>query len=82
MRKIATIFFLVLCTGANSQVGYEEYYSEKDLLTNLQKAKSAAEQIDAAGVLAVNYKGVFKDSLASIYLTKANTIAENSKDPK
>jgi len=82
MRKIATIFFLVLCTGANSQVGYEEYYSEKDLLSNLQKAKSAAEQIDAAGVLAVNYKRSFKDSLASFYLTQASTVAQNSKDPK
>ena len=82
MRKIATIFFLVLCTRANSQVGFEEYYSEKILLTNLQKAKSVAEQLDAAGMLAVNYKRVFKDSLASIYLTQAYRVAENSKDQK
>ena len=82
MKKIAAIFFLMLCTRANSQVGFEEYYSEKDLLSFLQKAKTRPEQLDAAGVLAVNYKRVFKDSLASVYLTKVYAIAENSKDPK
>ena len=82
MRKIVTIFFLMLCTKANSQIGFEEYYSEKDLLSFLQKAKTHPEQLDAAGVLAVNYKRVFKDSLASVYLTKVYTIAQNSKDPK
>ena len=82
MKKIAAIFFLLLCIRANSQVGFEEYYSEKDLLSFLQKAKSPPEQLDAAGVLAVNYKRVFKDSFANIYLTRVYTIAKNANDPK
>jgi signal transduction histidine kinase len=82
MKKITTIFFLVLCINAKSQVGFEEYYSEKYLLANLQKAKDVSEQLDCSGILAVNYKRVFKDSLAAIYLAKAYKIAADSKDVK
>ena len=45
MRTIAAIIFLLLCTQIKAQIGFEEYYSEKDLLTNLQKAKSANDII-------------------------------------
>jgi hypothetical protein len=51
-----------------TQVPYPTYYSEKELLASFQNAKTTAEQMDAAGVLAVHYKSKFQDSLSSVYL--------------
>lgn len=82
MRKFNLLFCILFGAVLNGQVGFEDYYSEKDLLTHLQRARTASEQIDASGVLAVNYKKIFRDSLASIYLSRIYKIAQNASDPK
>ena len=80
MRKFIIVLLFHGVFVAKAQIGYEDYYSEEDLLTNLQKAKKPSDQLDATGVLAVHYKGLTKDSLAAIYLSKTYQIAKSSND--
>jgi signal transduction histidine kinase len=80
MRKLLTSFLLLLALSAKTQIGYEDFYSEKDLLTNLQQAKTLMVKLDATGCLAVHYKKLYKDSIGNVYLKKVYAIAENSEN--
>ena len=61
MKKIATIFFLVLSIKAKSQLGWEEFYSESYFRIMLQQAKNQNEKINALGFL--GKKGLPSDSI-------------------
>ena len=76
------MFFIFISLSANSQVGFEQYYAEKQLLTILQQAKTHWDQLQAYGMLAVHYKQTNKDSLAKVYLGKAKAMAADGKDVK
>ena len=80
MKKFIFFLFLLPAFTANAQIGWEDFYSEKDLQSDLQYAKTPAEQLDATGCLAVHYKKIHTDSLAKVYIQKVFSIAENSKD--
>ena len=82
MKKIVILFFIFISLSANSQVGFEQYYAEKQLLTILQQAKTHWDQLQAYGMLAVHYKQTNKDSLAKVYLGKAKAMAADGKDVK
>ena len=82
MKKIAIVFFVFISLSANSQVGYEQYYAEKQLLTILQQAKTSWDKLEAYGMLAVHYSQENKDSLAGVYLDKVKAIAADGKDVK
>ena len=82
MRILLLPLLFAMAFHAHAQVGYENFYSEKDLQTVLQHANTVAGQLDATGSLAVYYKQLYNDSLAAIYLKKVYSIAENSKDPQ
>ncbi len=81
--KIASVIFVFLfpCT-AKAQVFYPTFYPEKELLTSFQLAKTPAEQMDAAGVLALHYRSKFQDSLSSVYLHLVYRIARVANDQK
>ena len=82
MRKLIFLFLLSPAFTSKAQTGYEQYYSEKDLRSNLEQAKTLPAQLDATGCLAMCYKYSYKDSIASLYIKKVYAIAENSKDPQ
>jgi signal transduction histidine kinase len=82
MKKIAIVFFIFISLGAKSQVGFEQYYAEKQLLTILQQAKTNWDQLEAYGMLAMHYQHTNKDSLAKVYLSKVKEIAADGKDVK
>ena len=66
MKKIVLFIFVFISLSANSQVGFEQYYSEKQLLTILQQAKTNWDRLEAYAMLAVHYKETNKDSLYKI----------------
>ena len=68
MKKIVILIFFFISLSANAQVGFEQYYSEKQLLGILQQAKTNWDQLQAYGVLAVHYKQTNKDSLARVLI--------------
>ena len=82
MKKIVLFIFVFISLSANSQVGFEQYYSEKQLLTILQQAKTNWDRLEAYAMLAVHYKETNKDSLAGIYLGKVKAITADGKDVK
>ena len=82
MKKIVILFFIFISLSANSQVGFEQYYAEKQLLTILQQAKTHWNRLEAYGMLAMHYKQTNKDSLAKVYLGKAKAMAADGKDVK
>ena len=61
MKKIATIFFLVLSIKAKSQLRWEEFYSESYFRIMLQQAKNQNEKINALGFL--GKRGLPSDSI-------------------
>ncbi|MEJ7681710.1 MAG: hypothetical protein WKG06_28460 [Segetibacter sp.] len=61
---------------------YPTFYPEKELLASYQHAKTPAEQMDAAGVLALHYRSKFQDSLSSVYLHRVYRIASVANDQK
>ena len=67
---------------AKAQVFYPTFYPEKELLTSFHQAKTSAEQMDVAGVLALHYRSKFEDSLSSVYLNLVSRIAHLNNDPK
>ena len=82
MRTLLLFISLLFAVVVRAQIGYEDFYSVKQLESNLRQAKTAMEQIDAAGILAVRYKFLWNDSLKELYLKQVFTIAENAKDIK
>ena len=82
MKKIVLLIFVFISLNANSQVGFEQYYSEKQLLALLQLAKTNWDQLEAYGILAVHYKETNKDSLAGVYLNKVKATTADGKDVK
>ena len=82
MKKIVIFFFVLVSLSAKSQVGFEQYYAEKQLLTILQQAKTNWDRLQATGMLAVHYKETNKDSLAKVYLGKVKAMAADGKDVK
>ena len=82
MKKIVILIFVFISLSANAQVGFEQYYAEKQLLGILQQAKTNWNQLEAYGMLAVHYKQSNKDSLAEVYLGKAKAMAAYGKDVK
>src|SRR5262245_57556664 len=78
------IFFLLLCFtfSAKAQLGYEDYYSEKDLQTQLQQAKTIEDQMNATGRLALHFKKLRNDSTGILYIRKIFGMAEGRKDVK
>jgi len=79
MKKFIVLLLLSVTLMAKSQVGYEDFYSENYLKNNLQLAKTAAEQIDALGVLSVHYKNKHQDSLGNIYFNRIASIVSRTK---
>ena len=67
---------------AKAQVFYPTFYPERELLTSFHQAKTPAEQMDVAGVLALHYRSKFEDSLSSVYLNLVSRIASQKNDPK
>jgi hypothetical protein len=63
-------------------VFYPTFYPEKELLTSFRQAKTPAEQMDAAGVLALHYKSKFQDSLSSVYVQIVSRIAGVANEQK
>jgi anti-sigma regulatory factor (Ser/Thr protein kinase) len=63
-------------------VFYPTFYPEKELLTSFQHAKTPAEQMDAAGVLALHYKSKFQDSLSFVYLRHVYRISSSAVNKK
>ncbi len=82
MKKIVILIFVFISLKANAQVGFEQYYAEKQLLTILQQAKTNWDQLQAYGMLAVHYKQTNKDSLAKVYLGKVKSMTADGKDVK
>jgi signal transduction histidine kinase len=82
MKKIVILIFVFISLSANAQVGFEQYYAEKQLLGILQQAKTNWDQLQAYGMLAVHYKQTNKDSLAKVYLGKVKSMAADGKDVK
>ncbi len=82
MKKIVILFFIFISLYAKSQVGFEQYYAEKQLLGILQQAKTNWDRLQATGMLAVHYKETNKDSLAKVYLAKTKAMAADGKDVK
>ncbi|HEU5165848.1 MAG TPA: ATP-binding protein [Chitinophagaceae bacterium] len=80
MRKYLFFLFLLVALKVSAQVGYEDFYSEKDLQKILQNAKTITEQMDATGSLAVYYKRHFKDSLADLFIKKIPGFIKDSND--
>ncbi len=81
--KIASVILVFFCTcTAKAQVFYPTFYPEKELLTSFQHAKTPAEQMDAAGVLALHYRSKFQDSLSSVYLHLVYRVASVTNDQK
>lgn len=77
--KIASAMLMFFSIGtAQAQVFYPTYYPEKELLNSFQQAKTPAEQMDAAGVLALHYKSKFQDSLSSVYMHLVTRIASEA----
>ena len=74
MKKNIILGFVFISLSANSQVGFEQYYSEKQLLAILQLAKTNWDKLEAYGMLAVHYKQTNKDSLAGVYLGKVKAM--------
>lgn len=52
------------------------------MLASFQHAKTPAQQMDAAGVLALHYKSKFQDSLSSVYLHLLSNFSIASGDQK
>ncbi len=82
MKKIVILIFVLISLSTNAQVGFEQYYSEKQLLAILQQAKSNWDKLQAYGIMAVHYKQTNKDSLAGVYLGKVKTMTAGGKDVK
>jgi hypothetical protein len=81
--KIASVIFVFFCTcTAKAQVFYPTFYPEKELLASFQQAKTPAEQMDAAGVLALHYRSKFQDSLSSVYLHLVCRLPDAANDQK
>ncbi len=82
MKKLVLISFLFSAVIAKAQIGFEEYYSEKQLLSILQKAKTPWDQLEANGILAKHYASMNKDSLARVYLDKVKSTVTKTNDVK
>ncbi len=82
MNKIVILFFIFISQYAKSQVGFEQYYAEKQLLAILHQAKTNWDQLQAYGMLAVHYKQTNKDSLSKVYLGKTKAMGADGKDAK
>jgi signal transduction histidine kinase len=82
MKKFAVIITVFVSLTAQSQIGYEQFYSEKQLTAILQQAKTDMEQLDAYGMLAMHYKNAYRDSLANTYLEKVKAISADPKNVK
>ena len=80
MKFFLYAFFFLLSLTVRAQIGYEDYYSEKDLKSRIQYAKTLLDQVDANGMLAQHYKGVHQDSLGDFYYKKISDIAAHSND--
>lgn len=76
------ILVFLWASTAKAQVFYPIFYPEKELLATYQHAKTPAEQMDAAGVLAQHYKSKFEDSLSSVYLHLVYNLARATNDQK
>src|SRR6185369_11519524 len=80
MKFLLYIICLVLFLDVRGQVGYEDYYSERDLSLKIEHAKTLIEKIDAIGMLAQHYKGIHQDSLGDLYYKKIPALAGRSAD--
>ncbi len=80
--KIASVILVFFFYTAKAQVFYPTFYPEKELLISFKQAKTPAEQMDAAGVLALHYKSKFQDSLSSVYVQLVSHIAGVANDQK
>jgi signal transduction histidine kinase len=80
MRKLIILLLISIALKAKSQVGYEDFYSENYLKTNLQLAKTPSEQIEALGILSIHYKNKHQDSLGNIYFNRIAGIVSRTKD--
>ena len=82
MRRLTIICCLLFTLDAYTQLGFEPFYRDTELIALLQQAKTPEDQLEANGYLASNYKAKGKDSLAKTYLEKIRAIAAGSANIK
>ena len=80
MRKLFIFLILYVALEAQAQIGYEDFYSERELQKLLQNAKTITAQLDATGSLAVYYRKHFKDSLANLFIKKVSGFVKDSSN--
>ena len=76
MKKFLMILCVLSGLAAKCQLGWEDFYSEKDFRIMFQQAKNSKERIFALGLL--GRKGLLKDSI----MREINAIADKGDDKK
>ena len=82
MKRFIVIAFVFASLVVRSQIGYEQFYSEKQLLEILQQAKTSGDQLEPFGLLARHYNQVFNDSLSKVYLERLRSVYKDTKNGK
>src|SRR4026209_1059401 len=74
MKRLLTIVFVLMSLTVKSQLGWEDFYSEKDFRAMLRQARNPREKMYALGLL--TRKGLSSDSI----MKEINAIADKAND--
>jgi hypothetical protein len=62
MKRFIFPLFLLFTFSATAQIGYEDFYTEKEIQANLQRVKTIEDQIYTTGRLALYWIKYFSHS--------------------
>jgi signal transduction histidine kinase len=82
MKKFNLIFCLFISIISKSQIGFEEYYTTRQLTNLLQHATTEKDKLEAYALLAVHFKTSGKDSMARAYMDKTRSVTGENSAPK
>lgn len=82
MKQALTILMLFVSVTTSAQIGFEQYYTTRQLTERLQQAATNSDKLEAHGLLAVHYKSSGKDSLGKIHMEKARALVGETSLPE